>query len=187
MHGARVLLEWIHICNFNKHVKKFTLQSLSYKPSVIQVMGWGWFSIKIPCFRHKKFHCGDKTILRPPYLHNEISHPGGMASSYITRGMGYWTPFVNFSVSNVFDLAKVPVTFFDNRTDIAEFFTNVLVHCGTVIWWSWQNEIRLLQRSLMRVKFHIAKNTYSSYSSLISDSMNCRHYTFSHITDSGCL
>ena len=32
-----------------------------------------WFNIKITPYRHRKSHCGDKTILRPSYLHNRIS------------------------------------------------------------------------------------------------------------------
>ena len=33
-------------------------------------------------YQYRKSHCGDKTILRPSYLHNEISYTGKMTSSY---------------------------------------------------------------------------------------------------------
>ena len=41
-----------------------------------------WFSIKMPSYQYRKSHCGDKTILRPSYLHNGISYTGKMASLY---------------------------------------------------------------------------------------------------------
>ena len=31
--------------------------------------GGGWFNMKMPSHQHRKFHCGDKAILRPSYLH----------------------------------------------------------------------------------------------------------------------
>ena len=33
-------------------------------------------------YQHRKSHCGDKTILRPSYLHNGISYTGKMISLY---------------------------------------------------------------------------------------------------------
>ena len=35
--------------------------------------------------QYRKSHCGDKTILRPSYLHNGISFTGKMSSLYWTR------------------------------------------------------------------------------------------------------
>ena len=38
---------------------------------------WGcWINIKMSSYQYRKFHCGYKTILRPSYLHNEISYTG---------------------------------------------------------------------------------------------------------------
>ena len=45
----------------------------------------GWFNIKMPSYKYRKSHCGDKTILRPSYLHNRISYTGKMASLYWIR------------------------------------------------------------------------------------------------------
>ena len=42
----------------------------------------GWFNIKMPSYQNRKSHCGDKTILRPSYLHNGISYTGKMTSLY---------------------------------------------------------------------------------------------------------
>ena len=41
-----------------------------------------WFNIKIPSYQYRRSHCGDKTILRPSYLHNGISYTGKMTSLY---------------------------------------------------------------------------------------------------------
>ena len=49
-------------------------------------MGSGpWFNIKMPSYHYGKSHCGDKTILRPSYLHNGISYTGKMTSLYWIR------------------------------------------------------------------------------------------------------
>ena len=44
-----------------------------------------WFNIKMSSYQYSKSHCGDKTILRPSFLHNGISYTGKM-SSYIESG-----------------------------------------------------------------------------------------------------
>ena len=41
-----------------------------------------WFNIKMTSYQYRKSHCGDKTILRPSYLHNGISYTGKMSSLY---------------------------------------------------------------------------------------------------------
>ena len=47
----------------------------------------GWFNKKMPSYQYRKFHCGDKTILRPSYLHNGISYTGKMTSLYWIRAL----------------------------------------------------------------------------------------------------
>ena len=42
----------------------------------------GWFNINMTSYQYRKSHCGDKTILRPSYLHNGIFHTGKMSSLY---------------------------------------------------------------------------------------------------------
>ena len=44
-----------------------------------------WFKIKMTSYQYRKSHCGDKTILRPSYLHNGISYTGKMSSLYWIR------------------------------------------------------------------------------------------------------
>ena len=42
----------------------------------------GWINTKMPSYQYRKSHCGDKTILRPSYLHNGISYTGKTTSLY---------------------------------------------------------------------------------------------------------
>ena len=49
---------------------------------------WLWFNIKMLSYQYRKSHCGDKTILRPSYLHNGISYTGKMASLYQINASG---------------------------------------------------------------------------------------------------
>ena len=41
-----------------------------------------WFNIKMSSYQYRKFHCGDKTVVRSSYLHNGIFYIGKMASLY---------------------------------------------------------------------------------------------------------
>ena len=43
------------------------------------------FNIKMTSYQYRKSHCGDKTILRPSYLHNGISYTGKTTSLYWIR------------------------------------------------------------------------------------------------------
>ena len=45
----------------------------------------GWINIQMLSYQYRKSHCGDKTILRPSYLHNGISYTGKMTSLYWIR------------------------------------------------------------------------------------------------------
>ena len=47
-----------------------------------------WFNIKMSSYQYRKSHCGDKTILRPSYLHNGISYTGKITSLYWIRAQG---------------------------------------------------------------------------------------------------
>ena len=55
----------------------------------------GWFNIKKSSYQYRKSQCGDKTILRPSYLHNGIFYTGKMTSLYgigaqVLMGYLYW-------------------------------------------------------------------------------------------------
>ena len=43
--------------------------------------------IKMSSYQYRKSHCGDKTIWRLPYLHNEISYAGKTPSLYWIRAL----------------------------------------------------------------------------------------------------
>ena len=47
----------------------------------------GWFNINMPSYQYRKSRCGDKTTLRPSYLHNGISYTGKMASLHWIRAL----------------------------------------------------------------------------------------------------
>ena len=49
-----------------------------------------WFNIKIPSYQYRKFHCGDKTVVRSSYLHNGISYTCKMTSLYWIRAQDKW-------------------------------------------------------------------------------------------------
>ena len=46
-----------------------------------------WFNIKMSSHQYRKSHCGDKTVVRSSYLHNEISYAGKIASLYWIRAL----------------------------------------------------------------------------------------------------
>ena len=45
-------------------------------------------------YQYSKSHCGDKTILRPSYLHNGISYTGMMTISYVAHRDSQITKFM---------------------------------------------------------------------------------------------
>ena len=45
------------------------------------------FNMKMASYQYRKSHCGDKTILRPSYLHNGISYTGKKISLYWIRAL----------------------------------------------------------------------------------------------------
>ena len=73
----------------------------------------GWFNIKTTSYQYRKSHCGDKTILRPSYLHNGISYTGKMTSLYWIRtqysfGLLHWQAISK--VSEIVMHPGVPLT-----------------------------------------------------------------------------
>ena len=64
-------------------------------PSDNQHTPGGRINIKMSSYQHRKSHYGDKTILRPSYLHNGISYTGKMSSLYWIRAQ----QVVHFQIS----------------------------------------------------------------------------------------
>ena len=44
-----------------------------------------WFNINMLSYQYRKYHCGDKMVVRSSYLHNGISYTGKMTSLYGIR------------------------------------------------------------------------------------------------------
>ena len=56
-----------------------------------------WFDIKMKCYQYKNSHCGDKTIFRPSYLHNEFSYTSKMTPLFwITPLRSWYSSLWNF-------------------------------------------------------------------------------------------
>ena len=61
--------------NMENHLSSGAIYSIFWKSGP-------WFNIQKSSYQYWKSHCGDKTILRPYYLHNGISYSGKMTSLY---------------------------------------------------------------------------------------------------------
>ena len=93
------------MCNyFLFHIFRWVSSATSYisawwgkrsSPFICWIVFWGqmiqykdsgpWFNIKMTSYQCRKFHCGDKTVVRSSYLHNGISYTGKMSSLYWIR------------------------------------------------------------------------------------------------------
>ena len=95
--GTNFSERWIEILTFSLKKKCFNISSanwyifslgLNVLTSHCGIYTWHvfitgpWFNIKMSSYQYRKSHCGDKTILRPSYLHNGISYTGKMTSLY---------------------------------------------------------------------------------------------------------
>ena len=67
------------------------------------------FNIKMTSYQYRKSHCGDKTILRPSYLHNGISFTGKMTSLYWIRPLLACETEVSEGVSSRVSCQKGPI------------------------------------------------------------------------------
>ena len=73
-----------------------------------------WFNIKMPSYQYRKSHCGDKTVVRSSYLHNEISYTGEMASLYWSSPQHiYWRGVLEYECKTIVietDLVKTLIS-----------------------------------------------------------------------------
>ena len=87
--------------NFENVVEKIevTWRNMPYMRTCEPEAG-PWFNIKMPSYKYRKCHCGDKTIIRPSYLHNRISCTGKMASLYWIRSQlsRYQEKYLNIKI-----------------------------------------------------------------------------------------
>ena len=76
----------------------------------------------------------------------------------VSWGGGYKTQFINFSVSKIFDFAKVPFTFFESRSYLTGFTkaelqqhlsnVNAIFNSQHVFWRCWKSRKIMEQRKL---------------------------------------
>ena len=78
--GTNVMFGW----NNNSKVTIKTWFRLIYIKLQQNTTG-PWFNIKMPSYRYRKSHCGDKTVVRSSYLHNGISYTVKMTFLYWIR------------------------------------------------------------------------------------------------------
>ena len=87
--------------------ESYTDTSIFYQSAVILPHGrqepGPRFNIKMTSYQYRKSHCGDKTILRPSYLHNGISYTGKMTSLYWIRAL-----FIMVNTMAVDDCSRWP-------------------------------------------------------------------------------
>ena len=91
-----------------------------------------WFNIKTLSYQHRRSHCGDKTILRPSYLHKGISYTGKMTSLYWIRALELVIPkFELFSgghpqKATIKPLCQIQLPELEGK--VSEFCGNVFSH-----------------------------------------------------------
>ena len=81
---STIFSNWIHPIKTLGDVQSLCL-SVSFVRAQLLPDPGAWFNIKMTSYQYRKSHCGDKTILRPSYLHNGISYTGKTASLYWIR------------------------------------------------------------------------------------------------------
>ena len=65
------------------------VENNKYRQPHSRLRSGAWFNIKMSSYQYRKSHCGDKTVVRSSYLHNEISYTGKMAPLYWIRALYY--------------------------------------------------------------------------------------------------
>ena len=117
----QLMLMWVSWRNLSSLDQSATSSSLKYMTDkqaptggVRFIAGTGpWFNIKMSSYQYRKSYCGDKTILRPSYLHNGISYTGKTTSLYWIGALMLFLPALlymslwhNMLKNNQFDTAK---------------------------------------------------------------------------------
>ena len=108
------------------------------------------FNIKMSFYQYRKSHCGDKTVVRSSYLHNEISYTGKMTSSYWIRALGLYslngrTPY--HKISRSLEAARFGFKLFQSLWNLAGISAAALPRCL-----SNYRAIRPLQHPISRLR-----------------------------------
>ena len=88
-----------------------------------------WFNIKIlSSYQYRKSHCGDKTILRPSYLHNGISYTDKMTSLCWIRAQVAWAWISNYMLQNTVGCNCFPMPMITTSDTVFKFHWNFSLH-----------------------------------------------------------
>ena len=90
-----------------------------------------WFNIKMTSYQYRKSHCGDKTIVRSSYLHNEISYTDKMSSLYWTSPQEASVPGARSRFKNISPFPMIWVCLFAFQLHI-----ELLVEKTFLIYWN---------------------------------------------------
>ena len=96
-------------CNPTLKLKEVKMTMETNKPA------GPWFNIKMSSYQYRKYHCGDKTVVRSSYLHNGISYSTKVGES--TKVGGYST---NYFCSFFFCLSQ--------------YYLMLLIVCHVHVW-----------------------------------------------------
>ena len=95
------IISWTHSNEINTWLSYWIFRAIGAKGAR---KSGPWFNIKMSPYQYRKSHCGDKTILRPSYLHNGISYTGKTTSLYWIRAQevrGFPICYVPYLLNNV--------------------------------------------------------------------------------------
>ena len=88
---ASMLLHWFAREVRMKNSSKMSIHRKNI--TMLESRSGPWFNKKIPSWQYRKSHCGDKTVVRPSYVHNGITYTGSMASLYWIMALESWEVF----------------------------------------------------------------------------------------------
>ena len=102
--GMYMIAAWYNWAGYNEirpvHIYIYVYIYVSRKTSR------GWLNTKVQSYQYKESHCGNKTILRPSYLHNRISYTGKTTYLYWIKAL---VNSLQTTFSNAFSWMKIIV------------------------------------------------------------------------------
>ena len=121
--GTPRISSWLRtFCSVSRHSARRSTSLLSTtkkRPEKVKQHAGPRFNIKMPSYRNRKSHCGDKTAVRSSYLHNGISYTGKMPSLY------WISPQVSIFMCILYAFRKLKKwLWYDEKTNIG-----VLLYC----------------------------------------------------------
>ena len=130
-----------------------------FTPFELITMGTGpWFNIKMSSYQYRKSHCGDKTILRPSYLHNGISYTGKTTSLYWI-GAQVYNSFVvlEVDVQNISETVSLALMSILTHKFSCDCLTVPALHLTSAIWHTISTRYCSFSLLFVSGNFHIKK------------------------------